>query len=332
MSKIFTLIICTYLRPQSLLKLLQSVNEQTLYPDEILIIDASTNDQTQEAQKKGFKNLRYFKVGEQHRGLTKQRNYGIEKVMSESEIVCFLDDDTILKKDYFENLLNTYKQYPETLGVGGYISNEVRWKEVTARSSNKRFFYDGWERKEPFRFRVRRFFGLQPNTPPCFLPDFSHGRSVAFLPPSGKIYEVEQFMGGVSSFKKEVFTKLKFSNYFQGYGLYEDADFTLRLSKIGKLYVNTAAQLEHHHDSLGRPNRYNYGKMVARNGWYVWRSKYPKPGIKARLKWNLTFILLMKIRFINVFTTRKRFESFTETLGRLVGWLSLVVNKPKIIV
>ena len=36
----FSLIICTYQRPKPLLQLLQSVQEQTLYPDEILIIEA----------------------------------------------------------------------------------------------------------------------------------------------------------------------------------------------------------------------------------------------------------------------------------------------------
>jgi len=30
------------------------------------------------------------------------------------------------------------------------------------------------------------------------MPEFSHGRSVGFLPPSEKIYYVEQLMGGVS--------------------------------------------------------------------------------------------------------------------------------------
>jgi hypothetical protein len=39
-----------------------------------------------------------------------------------------------------------------------------------------------------------------------------------FLPPSGKIYEVELLMGNVSSYRKEVFEKQQFSNYFEGYG------------------------------------------------------------------------------------------------------------------
>lgn len=242
----FSLVICTYMRPNPLLRLLNSIKAQTLYPNEILIIDGSTNNETQNILVENvFKNLIYFKVDEQERGLTKQRNFGIERVSDSSEIVCFLDDDTVLNNNYFEILIDTYIQFPKALGVGGYITNEVIWSKIQHANSDKKFVFDGWERIEPLRFRVRKFFGLQPDTDPCVLPNFSHGRSVSFLPPSGKIYEVEQFMGGVSSFRKGVFKEIGFSNYFEGYGLYEDADFTLRLSKLGDLYVNTAAQLEH---------------------------------------------------------------------------------------
>ena len=327
----FSLVICTYMRPQPLLRLLNSVQTQTVYPNEVLIIDGSTNDETKQAlDEDPFENLKYFIVEDNQRGLTKQRNFGIQKVSNESEIICFLDDDTVLENDYFEQLLSTYTSFPNALGVGGYITNEVVWTKSKTLSSKKKFFYDGFERSEPLRFRVRRFFGLQPNTKPCVLPKFSHGRSVSFLPPSGKIYKVEQFMGGVSSFKKEVFDTLSFSTYFEGYGLYEDADFTLRLSKLGELYVNTSARLSHHHDESGRPNKYKYGKMVARNGWYVWRVKHPNPSFKNRLKWNLTFILLMKLRFINVFTSKNKVEALTEGFGRFFGWVSLIFNKPKI--
>ncbi|NNE32700.1 MAG: glycosyltransferase family 2 protein [Winogradskyella sp.] len=327
----FSLIICTYLRPQPLLRLLNSVKTQTLYPNEILIIDGSTNNETEHILNVNkFKNLKYFKVDHNHRGLTKQRNFGIQKTSNESEIICFLDDDTVLENDYFKQLLNTYQIYPNALGVGGYITNEVVWTKSEKQTSKKTYFYDGFERNEPLRYRWRRCFGLQPNTPPCMLPKFSHGRSVSFLPPSGKVYKVEQFMGGVSSFKKVVFDQISFSTYFEGYGLYEDADFTLRLSKLGELYVNTSARLSHYHDTSGRPNKFKYGKMVARNGWYVWRVKHPHPGLKNRLKWNFTIILLMKLRFLNVVTHPNKIEALTEGFGRFVGWLSLIFNKPTI--
>lgn len=319
------------MRSKPLLNLLNSVAGQTLYPSEILVIDGSTDHETEQILKlHHFNNLVYHKVDDEHRGLTKQRNYGISRVDQNSEVICFLDDDIILDVDYFKQLLSTYGQYPKALGVGGYISNEVHWQKADGSTSSKRFYFDGWMRNEPLRFRVRKWFGLAPDTPPCYLPSFSHGRSVSFLPPSGKIYPVEQFMGGVSSYRTSVFDDFQFSSYFEGYGLYEDTDFCLRLAKKGELFVNTAATLEHHHDAQGRPNKYNYGKMVVRNGWYIWRVKYPKPNFKAQLKWHLTAILLLKLTFLGVFTQRDKLAAFNEGLGRFVGWLSLIIDRPKI--
>jgi len=328
----FSLIICTYIRPKPLLQLLQSVRKQILYPDEILIIDGSTNTETQQVlEENQFENLHYFLVANEHRGLTKQRNFGISKVNLNSEILCFLDDDTILEKDYFEQLLQTYQNNPEALGVGGYINNETQWAFVGDNYNVpiNEFYFDGWKRKDGSRFVLRKKLHLDSDCPPGFSPLFSHGRSVGFLPPSGKTYQVEQLMGGVSSFRKKVFDTMQFSTYFEGYGLYEDADFTLRLAKKGKLYLNTAAKLNHYHADSGRPNPYQYGRMVVRNGWYVWRIKNPNPQIKDRLKWHSITIVLTFIRFSNTFTTSKRKEAFTEAVGRTIGWWSLLFNKPK---
>jgi glycosyltransferase involved in cell wall biosynthesis len=321
------------MRPIPLLNLLNSVKTQTIYPNEILIIDGSTNTETKVVlESNTFQNLKYYSVPPEHRGLTKQRNFGISKVGSTIQIVCFLDDDTVLENNYFEEIIIGYSQFPNALGVGGYIINESECEFAGENYTPKidEYYFDGWKRKDGSRFVLRKKLGLDSDKPPGFLPEFSNGRSVSFLPPSGKIYEVEQLMGGVSSFKKNVFETHKFSTYFEGYGLYEDADFTLRLSKTGKLYVNTNAQLGHFHDQSGRPNKYQYGKMVVRNGWYVWRVKYPNPSFNARLKWNAISLLLIMIRFSNIFTTSKRQEAFTETMGRIVGWLSLSFNKPEI--
>jgi len=41
----FSLIICTYMRPKPVLQLLQSVQAQTVYPDEILIVDGLINEE-----------------------------------------------------------------------------------------------------------------------------------------------------------------------------------------------------------------------------------------------------------------------------------------------
>jgi len=319
------------MRPNAVVKLLQSVKNQTLYPNEILIIDGSTDTKTEIIlSENSFKNVTYFKVDDSQRGLTKQRNFGVEKVEKDIDIICFLDDDTILRSNYFEMIIETYSIHKDAIAVGGYISNEVGWQKRSGVIKYDEFELDGYVRKIGQRNVLRKRFGLLSDKPPGIMPVFSNGFPISYLPPIYKIYEVESFMGGVSSYKKEIFNKISFSSYFEGYGLYEDMDFCLRASKLGKLYVNTFAKLEHHHEEAGRPNKYKYGKMVVRNGWYVWRVKYPNPTLKDRFKWNAIVFLQIFLRGINIFTSSNKKEAFTEMVGRKMGWISLVFNKPKV--
>lgn len=329
----FTLIICTYMRPEPLLILLKSVQVQSLYPDEILIIDGSLNNETQSVLLKNqFKNLKYFLVDNENRGLTKQRNFGIKNVNNTTEIICFLDDDTVLEPDYFEELIKTFKSDSSIFGVGGVAINENNWKPIEEGKKynpKKYYFFDEFVYKEGQRNVVRNFLGLQSNLAPGKMPNYSHGRTCGF-PLNNKIHEVDLLIGMSMSFRKYVCDHIKFSKYFEGYGLYEDADFSLRALQFGKNVINTNVHLSHFHAASGRPNQYKYGKMVVRNGWYVWRVKNPKPGFVDYYKWNAITILLILIRFTNSVTGKNKKTALTEALGRTVGWCSLLFNKPKL--
>ena len=329
----FSLIVCTYMRPKALTDLLESVKLQTLYPNQIVIVDGSRNDLTNVAlSKKSYQNLEYYKVDDKDRGLTRQRNFGIGKLSEEIEVVCFLDDDIILTETYFENLIATYSQYPNAGGVGGYITNEVNWRRLNEGEvvSYGEYEAEGWVRSIGSRNVIRKKLGLLSDKPPCIMPEFSNGFSIGFFPPIYKVYKVEHFMGGVSSFRKQVVDEIKFSTYFEGYGLYEDSDFCLRVSKKYDLYVNTGAKLAHFHEPSGRPNQFSYGKMVTRNGWYVWKIRHPKSSFKAKIKWNVIAVLLAIIRFTNVFRASDKKAAFTESTGRFYGLLTLIFNKPKV--
>lgn len=329
----FTLVVCTYMRPKPLLDLLKSVKQQTLYPDQIVIVDGSTNNQTQQAlTNDSFEHLDYFLVEPQYRGLTKQRNFGVSKVRQDSEIVCFLDDDTILEQNYFEEIIAAFQSESTIVGVGGIAINENQWQpKDNHRTYNSKKFYefDGYVYPEGLRNIVRNYLGLESHLPPGRMPEYSHGKTCSF-PPTGKIYEVDLLVGMSFSFKNSLFHHIDFSTYFEGYGLYEDADFSIKALRFGKNVITTKAQLSHFHDPAGRPNKYKYGKMVVRNGWYVWRLKYPNPSWTAQFKWHAITLVLASIRFVNVFTTPKRKEAFTEFLGRIIGWFSLILNKPEI--
>ncbi|GAL71412.1 glycosyltransferase family 2 protein [Jejuia pallidilutea] len=86
----FSLVICTYMRPNALVSLLNSVNAQSLYPDEIIIVDGSLNEDTKNILlKNDYQNLNYFKVDKTHRGLTKQRNFGVKHCSDSVKVICF---------------------------------------------------------------------------------------------------------------------------------------------------------------------------------------------------------------------------------------------------
>ena len=320
------------MRSEPLLNLLHSVQNQVLYPDEIVIVDGSVNRETEIAVKNNeFRNLKYFLVSDEHRGLTKQRNFGISKVANDSEIVCFLDDDTVLESDYFAETIKTFQTNSDVSGVGGVAINEYKWKlqeENVLYNKNKFYLFEGYYYKEGLRNVMRNYLGLASNLGPGKMPDYSHGRTCGF-PMTGKTYEVDLLIGMSMSFRKSVFDKINFSRFFEGYGLYEDADFSLRALQFGKNVINTKAHLSHFHAESGRPNKYKYGIMVVRNGWYVWRIKNATPGFNDRFKWNAIIILLTIIRLSNVITETKKKEAFTEAVGRIAGWWSLLFNKPK---
>lgn len=328
----FSLIVCTYQRPDSLIALLQSVQNKSLYPDEILIVDGSTDDRTKNALNQfHFKSINYFLVSNENRGLTKQRNFGISKIASDSEIVCFLDDDTVLEEDYFSEILQTFHTNPDVSGVGGVAINEYKWEpqiENVFYNPKKYYLFEGYAYKEGLRNVIRNYLGLASNLGPGKMPEYSHGKTCGF-PMTGKIYEVDLLIGMSMSFRKSVFDKINFSRFFEGYGLYEDADFSLRALQSGKNVINTKANLSHFHAESGRPNKYKYGIMVVRNGWYVWRVKNSNPSFNDRFKWNAITVLLTVIRWSNVITEPNKKEAFTEAIGRTVGWWSLLFNKPK---
>ncbi len=105
----FALIVCTYNRSKSITRLLVSVENQDLLPDEILVVDAS-HEKNETLADNNFKlPLTYYHVSASERGLTKQRNFGLSKVSPEMDVICFLDDDVILKPDYFQQIINTFE-------------------------------------------------------------------------------------------------------------------------------------------------------------------------------------------------------------------------------
>jgi glycosyltransferase involved in cell wall biosynthesis len=320
------------MRPKSLISLLASVENQIRKPDEVIIVDGSLNEETKDLiNSSSFSfNLKYFLVDQANRGLTLQRNFGISKVNSQTDLVSFLDDDLIILEDYFNEIILTFKSFESAIGVGGIdlVENRYFKKGPNSNYSSFNFFeLDGWVSKEPLRYKVRKILNLMSDNQPGVVPPFGHGRSD--FPPNGKTYQVEHFMGGIATYRSRLFKHISFSSYFQGYGLYEDFDFCVRALVFGDLFVNTNAQVRHYHEPSGRPNYFKYGKMVVRNGWYVWNLRYPDNTFINKVKWHLITLILAHLRLINSITGPNRVISLHDYFGRIFGWFSLFFKTPK---
>jgi GT2 family glycosyltransferase len=328
----WSVIICTHQRPASLWRLLESIAQQNTLPDEVLIIDGSVQDTTEKRLKDANMPfaMRYHRVPAHARGLTLQRNIGIQMAEKSSDILAFLDDDLELLPNYFSRLNAAFLANPEVIGIGGLDVVHNNWRQCETGQyypSNRYYTFDGWVVPESGRMRIRRWLGLAPDLPPGQIPLFGHGRHG--FPPSGKCYEVAHFMGGIAAFRARLFDTIQFSDWFQGYGLYEDFDFTVRAARVGKLLIHTGAQVLHHHAPDGRPNHWQYGQMVVRNGWYVWRQKHPNPGFTAICNWHFITLLLAQIRLANAITHRgNRLQAVSDWAGRMAAWCQLFISRP----
>jgi len=327
----FSLIICTYNRPESLQRLLVSVLNQTRRFDEVILVDGSEEPFQEKNRLFAANNihLKYIEVDESNLGLTNQRNIGLKHINEVCTHVTFLDDDLVLDPLFCYFIETSFNSYNDAVGISGIDLVENRFIEIIPGQlyDNKRYYvFNNWVALEPFRYRLRALFGLMSQLPPDRIPQFGHGRNG--FPPDSGLFSVDHIMGGIATYQRFIFDKIAFSEQFKGYGLYEDFDFSVRASRIGNLYVNTSAKVWHFHDSGGRPNMYRYGRMVVRNGWYVWRLKHPNPGINNILKWHAITLLLAFLRLCNAFSVKKHKGAFGDFLGRMVGWLSLFIISP----
>jgi GT2 family glycosyltransferase len=162
--------------------------------------------------------------------------------------------------------------------------------------------------------RQRLLCGVIPDRQPGKYHPSGVSIGWALAKPSDERCDTDWIPGGVAMWKTAIARDEGFCEAFQGYSPGEDLEFSLRMSKRGRLVMACAARVEHHHEGTGRPNHFVHGYMGIYNLYKIHRQEYAGRYLCWFVyTWTLDTVFLMRHFF---FPTRA-VGSFQHILGRL---------------
>lgn len=117
--------IATHMRPGYLDDLLTRLAEGTRIPDQIVIVDDSTDERTaavvERHRTETFADARtevvYRRITNEGTNQQDARNRIVE--LADADLLCFLDDDTVPVRDWLAATVDAYRSRDDVVGVGG---------------------------------------------------------------------------------------------------------------------------------------------------------------------------------------------------------------------
>lgn len=229
-------IVPTRNRPGLLSVLLKSIQNQTVKPDQVIIVDGSDESiapRIKELIPPGISYVRVFPPS-----LTKQRNAGIKALNKDITLVGYLDDDIVMEKDAVEAMLRFWENCPDDIGGTSFnITNNP----VADR----------------FEKTIRKLFCI----------DDSKGGSVlrsghnTLLSPVLKDTYSEWLCGGATVWRRQILENFEYDEWFAGWAFVEDVDFSFRVAQKYRLVNLFDAKVQHNPPPYNPKKRYSLGKM-----------------------------------------------------------------------
>jgi GT2 family glycosyltransferase len=237
-------LIPTLNRPRELAIAVGTLLEQTLLPQELIIVDQSRSDESEKSIRKLFATERAAQIRLKYildpgiSSLAKARNVALDR--NECEIFLFLDDDVELEPDFIETLLEGYAADQDVTGISGIITN-YRPRGFGSRAWEWTFV------RGPFKDERQHYYQRADE-----------------LRASGRI-AVSRFGGGLMSFRTERTGGLRFNENLRGASEGEDVDFCLHLPRGSRLEIDPRARLVHKISATARMNEHWIASIVRAN-------------------------------------------------------------------
>ena len=228
-----SIVIPTKNRPNELLAILKSLIIQTHLPNQIIIVDQSLKENTIEDKLLSLLGLNKIKLNYIHdqniTGLVNAKAFAVKH--NTCDIISFFDDDIILEPGYLKEICFAFKQYPKINGANGLILNTPNQniiKRLIYRFTHLGLYKDNRQRvsKQSLRDNL--------HTP----------------------INVNNLSGGISSWRSEVFKKVKF-DVLNKFHCFEDVEYSIRFEKKfpDSMFLIPGAKLYHFHATGNRESK-----------------------------------------------------------------------------
>lgn len=300
-------VIPTMNRSQDLKAAVDSLRLQTRPPEELVIVDQSTDGATRELVRRYESEGAPFKIVylyQEEKSLVKARNRGL--AAASGNLISYLDDDVVLFEDYFQKLLPYFEKDLRLGGISGnvVIRQPLKGLKWAARKLLMRIFlinsFDGKMTPSGFGY-------------PIYERDILKAQPVEMLP------------GCDMTFRKKAVGEERFDEWFSGYGYREDVDFSYRVSLRAPMLIVPDARLYHNHSPGNRLDLETLKRMQMRNYYYVFK-KYKGQNWMSHLLFLYSLVGLVAIDLIEYLSG---FEP--KKLSKLrAGLESLFILKPRV--
>jgi GT2 family glycosyltransferase len=249
----FSIVIVTYGRRTELEDLLDSIVVQSSISElrQIVIVDNHLKRLGREVVENYADRLMIDYIENDVNSLTSGRSIGAKA--TNSNVVIFLDDDVILSKDYLENIVEFYKEYPSATGMQGifHVGDYSKLKNVF----NRIFWLFHYSKDN---------YAVYPSIQASY---------------AGNITDVtvcQWFSGTNFSYKRNVLSEIPFDLNLVKYCEGEDIDYSFRVHQtFGGLYMNPRCRVEHQAAVTSRAIGLEFAMMQEIYGIYLLNKLFP---------------------------------------------------------
>lgn len=243
MTHRISLVVATKDRPDDLRKMLNSLQVQTMIPEEIIVVDASADPV--EGILKEFPNLNLRYLRHLPPSAAAQRNAGLQACSPDATLIGFADDDIVFEPEAFEHLIHFWDNEPaDTLGAAFNLINYPQQRPSLFKHS-----------------RISEALGLYSSRPgtvtrsgwQTIIPGLAETQYVDWLPTTAV------------TFRREALKLSIFDNFYESYSYLEDLDLSYTISRAGRLAVVANAGFSHFPSPGGRVTWLRFGRLEVRN-------------------------------------------------------------------